>query len=67
MDYLLIIFATDQSIAENDAAILRYVPLFILTPQKQADRLIATLRKDVDVYDDSALNDVVIEGIDACI
>lgn len=38
-----------------------------MTPQQYANDLIAKLCKVADVYDESTLNDVFIEGVDASI
>lgn len=67
MNYQLKKYATDQVNAENDATILHYVQPFNMTPQQNADGLIAKSWKVADVYDERTLSDVFIESIDASI
>lgn len=60
-------YATDQMIAENASAVLRYVQLSRMTPQQYVDHLIARPFKLDDVYNEGTLSDVFIKGLDASI
>lgn len=59
--------ATDQAIAENDAAILRNVQRPNTAPQQNADDLIDKFCKVADANDVSTHNNVLIEGVDMSI
>lgn len=65
MNYLSKKYKTDLAIVRNNVATLRYVQLSNMAPQQYADDLIAKSCKVVDVYYESTLNDVFIEGFDA--
>lgn len=67
VNYLLKKFVTDQAFVEYDATILRYMQPTNMTSQQIADDLIAKSCKVADVYEQSTLNDVSIEGVDASI
>lgn len=67
MIYLLKKYATDQAIAEIDAAIQCYVHLSNMTSQQYGYDVIDESFKVADAYDKSTLNDVFIESLDASI
>lgn len=60
-------YATNQAIAENGAAILRYVQLSYVNPQHYANELIVKSCKVAEVFDERTLNDMSIEIVDASI
>lgn len=65
--YLLIKYAWDQAIAENDVAVQRNVQPSNMTMERYDDDLNAKSCKGAGVYNESTLNDVFSEGADASI
>lgn len=63
--YLLMKYAGNLVMAENDKAILRYVQPPNMTPQQNADDLISKSCNVADVYDMSTLNVEFIEDVNA--
>lgn len=64
VDYLLKQYASEAAIVLYDATKLRYMHPASTTPQQFADKLIAESCKVTDVYDESGLKDVYIEGVE---
>lgn len=60
-------YAREKALAENDAAIVRYVEPPNLTRQQNADISSVNSCKLADIYSESTLNDVFIKGFDASI
>lgn len=58
---------SDQAIVEIDTALPHYVHPSNTTPNEYADALVPTSFKVADGYDESTVNDVIIEGFDASI
>lgn len=67
VDYLFKKYKTDKAIVENDVAILLYVQPTNTTPHHYADDSTAKSCNLADMYDESTLNDVLIESIEASI
>lgn len=65
--YTLKKYATDQGIAEYDAAIFHYMQPDKTTHQQYANDLVAKYCKVAHVYDKGTLKDVFVEGVDASI
>lgn len=55
----------DHTITENDTAILRYLQATNMVPQQFADGLFVKFCKAEEVYDESMLNNVFREGMNA--
>lgn len=62
VNYLLKTFATSQAIAEYGASTLSYMPPSIMIPQQYAENIFPMSCTVADVYDDSKINGVVIDG-----
>lgn len=60
-------FVTDQAIAKHNVKILLYMQSANMTSRKFADFLIAESCKGVDVYDESATNNIFIKRVGASI
>lgn len=67
MNYLFKKYSTARAIAENYAAILRYVHTSDMTPHEYTADLFANSCKVADVYDETTLNGVFKKGADATI
>lgn len=66
-NYLFEKFARNQTIAEYDTSILRYVKPLSMSTQNCAEDIIAKLCKEAEAYDESTRNDVYIKVVDSSI
>lgn len=67
VNYLLKKYKTDQAIAENDIAVVRYVQPLNMTSLQYVDDLITKSCTVADVYGEVTLNDIFFEGVAASI
>lgn len=64
-NYLLKRFATYQTIAEYDVSILRYREPLRVSLEQYGDDTITKSCKTADIYDESKLNNILIEDVDS--
>lgn len=60
-------FATHRAVSKSTLEILRYLQVANVTLQQYTDGQVTKSCKEADVYNESASNDVFIEGVEASI